>query len=148
MCTHKHTHKVHGHTPVWSGLRRSSGCENQRPPRSNPLLLHFPLSNIHSEEQEEEKEWQYTIYGNKIPNIDIKKAKEIENNPYFKFRKTAWRELIILDILRWCKRLYFYFTYSILEGFIHSTSLQVCVGLALPLVEVKIMTPKPTEKKW
>lgn len=38
-------------------------------------------------------------------------------------------------------------TYSILEGFIHSTSLQVLISLALPLVEVKIMTPKSTEKK-
>lgn len=37
-------------------------------------------------------------------------------------------------------------TYSILEGFVHSTSLQVFISLALPLVEVKIMTPKPPER--
>lgn len=37
-------------------------------------------------------------------------------------------------------------TYSILEGFIQSTTLQVRIGLALPLVEVKIVTPKPTEE--
>lgn len=38
-------------------------------------------------------------------------------------------------------------TYSIVEGFIHSTALQIWISLALPLVEVKIMTPKATEKK-
>lgn len=37
-------------------------------------------------------------------------------------------------------------TYSILEGFVHATSLQVFISLALPLVEVKIMTPKPSER--
>ena len=85
-------------------------------------------------------------------------------------RARMWRMYIIFDILSSVnakKFLWFYNlkdilfgeqdlkgnhirgnkTYSILEGFIHSTSLQVLISLALPLVEVKIMTPKSTEKR-
>lgn len=38
-----------------------------------------------------------------------------------------------------------YQTDSILEGLIHSTPFQVLIRLALPLVEVKIMTPKSAD---
>lgn len=43
--------RTHGHSPVWSGWRRSNGCRSQRVPRSGSAQLiscHFPLSNIHS----------------------------------------------------------------------------------------------------
>lgn len=36
---------------------------------------------------------------------------------------------------------------SLLEGLVHATAVQIWIRLALPLVEVKIMTPESAEEK-
>lgn len=70
--TNLHTQE---HTPVWSGWRRSIGCQSQRFPRSGPSQLtgcHFHLSSIRSGKGEPEGCWSPKMIVNKITWEEIK----------------------------------------------------------------------------